>query len=94
MAAGGPHGGQRILLVVAPYYEEIAAELERGARAVLEAAGCAIDRVEVPGAFEIPGAITAAQFAGYDGFVAHEWRPGPGRDALKSLEQCFAILNV
>lgn len=32
--------------------------------------------------------------SGYDGFVAHEWRPGPGRDPLKSLEECFAILNV
>ena len=32
--------------------------------------------------------------SGYDGFVAHEWRPGPGRDAIKSLEECFAILNV
>src|SRR5688572_4538424 len=32
--------------------------------------------------------------SGYSGFVAHEWRPGPGRDAVKSLEQCFAIMNV
>jgi hydroxypyruvate isomerase len=31
---------------------------------------------------------------GYPGFVAHEWRPGPGRDAIKSLEQCFEIMNV
>jgi hydroxypyruvate isomerase len=31
---------------------------------------------------------------GYSGFVAHEWRPGPGRDAVKSLEECFAIMNV
>lgn len=31
---------------------------------------------------------------GYTGFVAHEWRPGAGRDAIKSLEQCFAIMNV
>src|SRR5688572_30057297 len=31
---------------------------------------------------------------GYTGFVAHEWRPGPGRDPVKSLEQCFAIMNV
>ncbi len=30
----------------------------------------------------------------YTGFVAHEWRPGPGRDPLESLEECFAILNV
>jgi hydroxypyruvate isomerase len=32
--------------------------------------------------------------SGYDGFVAHEWRPGPGRDPIKSLEECFAIMNV
>jgi len=32
--------------------------------------------------------------SGYTGFVAHEHRPGPGRDAIKSLEQCFAIMNV
>src|SRR5688500_13205722 len=32
--------------------------------------------------------------SGYTGFVAHEWRPGPGRDPIKSLEQCFAIMNV
>jgi len=31
---------------------------------------------------------------GYTGFVAHEHRPGPGRDPIKSLEQCFEILNV
>jgi hydroxypyruvate isomerase len=32
--------------------------------------------------------------SGYNGFVAHEYRPGPGRDPLKSLEQCYAIMNV
>lgn len=31
---------------------------------------------------------------GFTGFVAHEWRPGPGRDPIKSLEQCFEIMNV
>jgi hydroxypyruvate isomerase len=31
---------------------------------------------------------------GYTGFVAHEWRPTPGRDPIKSLEQCFAIMDV
>jgi hydroxypyruvate isomerase len=31
---------------------------------------------------------------GYAGFVAHEYRPGPGRDPIKSLEQCFEIMNV
>jgi hydroxypyruvate isomerase len=31
---------------------------------------------------------------GYTGFVAHEYRPGAGRDPIKSLEQCFEIMNV
>jgi hydroxypyruvate isomerase len=31
---------------------------------------------------------------GYAGFVAHEYRPGLGRDPIKSLEQCFEIMNV
>lgn len=31
---------------------------------------------------------------GYTGYVAHEHRPGPGRDPIASLEQCFAIMNV
>ena len=31
---------------------------------------------------------------GYTGYVAHEYRPSPGRDVIKSLEQCFAIMNV
>jgi hydroxypyruvate isomerase len=31
---------------------------------------------------------------GFAGFVAHEHRPGLGRDAVKSLEQCFQIMNV
>lgn len=31
---------------------------------------------------------------GYTGFVAHEYRPSPGRDIVKSLEQCFQIMNV
>ena len=31
---------------------------------------------------------------GFTGYVAHESRPGPGRDAVKSLEQVFQIINV
>ena len=31
---------------------------------------------------------------GFTGFVAHEYRPTPGRDPIKSLEQCFEIMNV
>jgi hydroxypyruvate isomerase len=32
--------------------------------------------------------------SGYTGYVAHEWYPTPGRDPMKSLEQCFEIMNV
>lgn len=31
---------------------------------------------------------------GYTGFVAHEHRPGPGRDPIASLEEVFEIMNV
>jgi hydroxypyruvate isomerase len=32
--------------------------------------------------------------SGYTGYVAHEWYPSPGRDVVKTLEQCFKILDV
>jgi hydroxypyruvate isomerase len=31
---------------------------------------------------------------GYTGIVAHEWRPGPGKTVVDSLERCFKILDV
>ena len=40
---------------MATFYEELAKKLEAGARAALEEAGIsAVDRFEVPGAFELP----------------------------------------
>ena len=47
--------GARLLLVIAPYYRDIADQLQRGAEAVAAEAGATLDRVFVPGAFEIPG---------------------------------------
>lgn len=61
--------GARVLLVVSPYYREVADMLQRGAEAAAAEAGVTLDRVFVPGAFEIPGAIALARDA-YDGFVA------------------------
>ena len=59
----------RVLIVAAPFYRDIADNLIAGARAALDAAGCAHELVEVPGALEIPTAIRLA--AGhFDGFVA------------------------
>ena len=61
-----------ILLVEAPYYSHIAAELRRGAERALAAAGASHEYVAVPGAFEIPAAIAAAARGGrpFDGYVA------------------------
>ncbi|MBD3764721.1 MAG: 6,7-dimethyl-8-ribityllumazine synthase [Rhodobacterales bacterium] len=61
----------RLLIVVAPYYQDIAAALIAGARAVAARAGAEVDLVEVPGALEIPPAIALAErLARYDGYVA------------------------
>lgn len=64
-----------VLIVESRYYEEIAAELLAGAVAALEAGGATYERVEVPGAFEIPAAVRfaveadAGEKARFDGYV-------------------------
>lgn len=61
----------RILMVVAPFYRDIADALIAGARAALDAAGATSETVEVPGALELPTAIRLAARSGeWDGFVA------------------------
>lgn len=61
----------KVLIVISPYYKDIADNLLAGARAALEAAGATHDTVEVPGALEIPSAIAIAhRKANYDGYVA------------------------
>ncbi|MEM9425543.1 MAG: 6,7-dimethyl-8-ribityllumazine synthase [Pseudomonadota bacterium] len=63
--------GAKMLIVVAPYYKDIADNLIAGATAEIEAAGATVEMVEVPGALEVPTAIGLAYRAGaYDGFVA------------------------
>src|SRR5262245_34586120 len=52
--------GARILLIEARYYEAIADALAEGAVAELEAAGANFERMEVPGALEIPLALAQA----------------------------------
>ncbi|WP_137110647.1 6,7-dimethyl-8-ribityllumazine synthase [Rhodobacter sp. SY28-1] len=61
----------KLLIVVAPYYKDIADNLVAGARAVGAACGAEVDLVEVPGALEVPTAIAMAErLAEYDGYVA------------------------
>lgn len=63
--------GAKILLVISPYYRGVADMMQRGAEAAAEQAEATLDRIFVPGAFEIPAAIAHAAKAGqYDGFVA------------------------
>lgn len=74
--AAGPH----ILVVEARYYEDIANALLRGAEQAFAEAGATFERLTVPGAFEIPAAISRAVQAGradgpdggalYDGYLA------------------------
>ncbi|WP_299617361.1 6,7-dimethyl-8-ribityllumazine synthase [Pelagibius sp.] len=67
-----------ILVVEARFYEDIADALYAGAKGVLDEAGVTHERVEVPGAFEIPAVVRMAIksmdfFAGrkrFDGYVA------------------------
>jgi 6,7-dimethyl-8-ribityllumazine synthase len=61
----------KLLIVVAPYYKDIADNLVAGARATAAKAGAEVDLVEVPGALEVPTAIAMAErLARYDGYVA------------------------
>lgn len=60
-----------LLIVVAPYYKDIADNLVAGARAVASACGATVELVEVPGALEVPSAIALAErMANFDGYVA------------------------
>lgn len=60
-----------ILIVEARFYADLADELAAGAVAHLDTAGASHERIAVPGAFEIPGAIAMAADSGrYDGFLA------------------------
>lgn len=59
----------KILIVEARFYEDLADELVAGAIEAIEAAGATWERIEVPGALEIPAAIAFAS-EHFDGFVA------------------------
>lgn len=60
-----------LLIIEARFYAEICDELAKGAIAAIEKAGASWERVDVPGALEIPGAVaTAAKTKRFDGFVA------------------------
>ena len=53
-------------------------------------------RAEIDDTQELNYHFIAKEIAdmGYQGYVAHEWRPSPGRNPLLSLATCFDILVV
>jgi 6,7-dimethyl-8-ribityllumazine synthase len=61
----------KVLIVVAPYYKDIADQLVAGAIAEIEACGGWHETVEVPGALEVPTAIGIAErLSNFDAYVA------------------------
>jgi 6,7-dimethyl-8-ribityllumazine synthase len=71
MADKPPH----LLVIEARFYVEISDELLRGATAAIEAAGATYEKITVPGALEVPAALSMALDAmerdavHFDGFV-------------------------
>lgn len=60
-----------LLIVTAQFYTDIAEPLLAGAEELLRAEGMTFDTIDVPGVFEIPGAIRFAAASGrYDGYIA------------------------
>lgn len=60
-----------LLIVVSPYYKDIADNLVAGAQTAITAAGATYEIAEVPGALEIPTAIRLSRAADkFDGYVA------------------------
>ena len=61
-----------LLIIEARFYEDLSDELVRGAVAAIEAAGAEHERISVPGALEIPAALSMVLRGPktYDGYVA------------------------
>jgi 6,7-dimethyl-8-ribityllumazine synthase len=65
--------GRRVALIIARFYDDLAQQLEDGARRALAACGVAagdVVSIEVPGCFEIPLAAKLAFERGFDACVA------------------------
>ena len=65
--------GLHIMIIESPYYEEINNRMIESVLIEMEQAGATYERFEVPGSFELPGAIRMAIGADpnrFDGYVA------------------------
>lgn len=72
-AAASIEGGPaRLLLIQAPYYEQVVGGMRQGAERVCAEAGATLDVADVAGAFELPAALRMALSAPtvrWDGFL-------------------------
>ena len=60
----------RVLVIQAPYYEDVVGGMLRGARAVLDEIGAKVEVADVAGAYELPAALRMAIVrGGWDGFL-------------------------
>jgi 6,7-dimethyl-8-ribityllumazine synthase len=61
--------GARIAIICAPYYSAVVETMATRAAETVHAAGAESERFDVPGAFELPGAIALLD-EDYDGYIA------------------------
>lgn len=62
----------RILIIQAPYYEQVVGGMRQGAERVLAELGATVDVVDVAGGYELPAALRmalSAKFQRWDGYL-------------------------
>ena len=69
-----PQDKPSILIIEGRFYEDVSDELAKGAIDALEEAGATFDRIEVPGALEIPQVLAFAIRGELMPFGAARWR--------------------
>ena len=67
-----PGPAPRVLLIQAPYYDQVVGGMRNGAAATFAAAGASMDVVDVAGGYELPAALRMAltqKASHYDGYL-------------------------
>jgi 6,7-dimethyl-8-ribityllumazine synthase len=92
-----PGAPPRILLIQAPYYDEIVGGMRAGVARVVAEAGGVLDIVDVAGAFELPATLRMGlQRGGWDGFVLLGCVVRGETDHYDHIcrEACSGVMNI